>query len=81
MGRTRLKGKRLPRLSQRLNAPTTLGQSVCLAGWYGNTERQVEYTTGTAVWYHSGKPVVPLRWVLVRDPKAEFAPKPFSVQT
>lgn len=77
MGRPRLKGKRLPRLSQRLNDPTTLWQSVCLCGWYGNTERQVEYTTGTAVWYHSGKPVVPLRWGLVRDPKAEFEPQAF----
>jgi hypothetical protein len=77
MGRPRLKGKRLPSLSQRLNDPTTVWQSVRLSGWYGNTERQVEYTTGTAVWYHSGKPVVPLRWVLVRDPKAQFDPQAF----
>ena len=27
----------------------------------------------TAVWYRSGKPPVPLRWVLVRDPQGEFA--------
>src|SRR5438067_1738554 len=25
-------------------------------------------TTWTAVWYHSGQPPVPLRWVLIRDP-------------
>ena len=34
------------------------------------------YTTSwdsTAVWYRSGKPPVPLRWVLVRDPQGEFA--------
>jgi hypothetical protein len=37
----------------------------------------VDYTTGTAVWYHTGKPVVPLRWVLVRDPNAQFAPQAF----
>ena len=24
--------------------------------------------TGTAVWYHSGMPTVPLRWVLITDP-------------
>jgi DDE superfamily endonuclease len=77
MGRTRLKGNRLPSLSQQLNDPTTVWQSVCLSGWYGNTDRLVEYTTGTAVWYHSGKPVVPLRWVLVRDPKAQFDPQAF----
>jgi hypothetical protein len=26
------------------------------------------------VGYHSGKPVVPLRWVLIRDPKGEYEP-------
>jgi hypothetical protein len=28
--------------------------------------------TGTAVWYHSGKVPVPIRWVLVRDPLGHF---------
>jgi len=32
----------------------------------------VELATGTAVWYHAGKPTVPLRWVLIRDPLREF---------
>ena len=25
--------------------------------------------------YHSGKPVVPIRWVLIRDPERRFAPQ------
>ena len=28
--------------------------------------------TQTAVWYHAGKPVVPIRWVLIRDPQGKF---------
>ena len=32
-------------------------------------------TSQTAVWYRSGKPPVPLRWVLVRDPQGEFTPQ------
>jgi hypothetical protein len=32
----------------------------------------VEVATGTAVWYHSGLPPVPLRWVLIRDPLGTF---------
>ena len=33
----------------------------------------VSWTTApVAVWYHSGKPPVPIRWVLVRDPEGEF---------
>ena len=27
---------------------------------------------GTAVWHNKGLPVVPIRWVLVRDPKGQF---------
>jgi hypothetical protein len=42
--------------------------------WYGGDSRPMEITSGTAVWYHSGKPVVPIRWVLVRDPNGEYKP-------
>ncbi len=31
--------------------------------------------TGTAVWYHSGKPPAPILWVLIRDPLGEFDPQ------
>ncbi|WP_421657051.1 transposase [Leptothermofonsia sp. ETS-13] len=69
MGRTRIKGKQLPKLNPILNDAQTVWQSLTLQRWYSNTERQVELCRGTAVWYHTGKPPVPIRWVLVRDPK------------
>ena len=68
MGRPRLKGKRLPNLEQVLLNTDTQWSNVTLSHWYGESERQVEVTTGLAVWYHTGLPVVPIRWVLVRDP-------------
>ena len=37
----------------------------------------MELVTGTAVWYHSGKPPVPIRWVRVRDPHGRFKPQAF----
>jgi hypothetical protein len=37
----------------------------------------VQIASGTAVWYHGGLPVVPLRWVLVRDPAGQFRPQAF----
>ena len=40
--------------------------------WYGEQNRQVEVASATAVWYHSGMPVIPLRWVLIRDPLGRF---------
>jgi hypothetical protein len=33
----------------------------------------VEVVSGTALWYSTGLPAVPIRWVLARDPQREFA--------
>jgi hypothetical protein len=35
-------------------------------------ERTVEIASETAVWYSTGLFAVPIRWVLVRDPRREF---------
>jgi hypothetical protein len=32
----------------------------------------VDVVSDTAVWYHTGLPPVPLRWVLIRDPQGRF---------
>jgi hypothetical protein len=72
-GRRRLKGERLKKLIERLTDPRTPWQTVQLA-WYGQPERRLPVATGTAVWYHSGKPPVAIRWVLVRDPKGRCEP-------
>jgi hypothetical protein len=71
-GRPALKGKRLPKLAQRLTDPATHWQPHTVALWYGRTNRRVEIATETAVWYHSGLPPVPIRWLLVRDPTGEL---------
>ena len=71
-GRPPLKGRRLPALTALLDLPTVSWVEVS-AAWYNGTTRTVELTSQTAVWYRSGKPPVPLRWVLVRDPQGEFA--------
>lgn len=77
MGRPRLKGKRLPSLATVLTNASTCWQSVTITQWYGNQPYTVEYTSNTAVWYHSGLPAVAIRWVLVRDPKGKFKPQAF----
>ena len=73
-GRPPLKGRRLPALKTLLDLPTVSWIKVS-AAWYDGTTRTVELTSQTAVWYRSGKPPVPLRWVLVRDPQSEFTPQ------
>jgi len=74
-GRPRTKGKRLATLSEVLTDPATPWKCVTVTGWYGGGERIVEISTATAVWRHSGMPVVPIRWVLVRDPLGRFEPQ------
>jgi DDE superfamily endonuclease len=72
MGRPRLVGSRLPSLQQVLANRRTRWQRLVVADWYGQGQRVVELTSGTAIWYHTGLPPVPIRWVLVRDPEGKF---------
>ena len=74
-GRPRKKGRRRPTLAHLVAAPTTPWQLVTVAPWYGHKERHVHITSATAVWYHSGVPPVPIRWVLIRDPAGTCAPQ------
>ncbi len=74
-GRPPLKGKALPKLTAVLANRRTVWKTVRIKDWYGEPQRTVELTSGTAVWYHSGLPVLPIRWVLLRDPKGRFKPQ------
>ncbi len=75
IGRPRTKGERLPTLAAVLTNETTRWQRLTVPGWYGEGERVVEICSDTAVWCHSGLPVVPIRWVLLRDPGRRFDPQ------
>ena len=71
-GRPRLKGERLPNLSVVAEAPKTVWKLTKIANWYGSGDRMVEIASQTAVWYSTGLFAVPVRWVLIRDPRGEF---------
>jgi hypothetical protein len=73
MGRPRLKGERLPNLSVVAEDPSTAWAPTTVDNWYGSGERTVEVASACAVWYSTGLPAVPIRWVLLRDPQGEFA--------
>jgi DDE superfamily endonuclease len=75
MGRPRLKGERLPNLSVVAEDPSTAWKPIMVANWYGKQERTIEIVSETAVWYSTGLPAVPLRWVLIRDLQEEFKPQ------
>jgi hypothetical protein len=71
LGRKRKKGVRLPTPQAFIDHPKTRWQSGTVR-WYSGVSRTLEIATGRSVWYHVGKPVVPIRWVLLRDPLGEF---------
>jgi hypothetical protein len=74
-GRPRRKGKRRPTLEVVLADEKTQWSKLTMDDWYGEGPREVDVATDTAVWYHSGKPPVAIRWVLIRDPQERFKPQ------
>jgi len=75
VGRPRTKGARLSNLTEVLTDAATEWQRITVPGWYGEGERVVEVCSNTAVWRHAGTPVVPIRWVLLRDPQGRCDPQ------
>jgi hypothetical protein len=45
---------------------------VTIPDWAGEGRRRIEIVSDMAVWYHNGQPPLPIRWVLIRDPKGKF---------
>ena len=76
LGRPPLKGKRLPSLAERLHDAATCWQPLRVC-WYDGRVRWLQVSSGTALWYRSGQPVLPLRWVLVRPCDAQHPPRAF----
>ena len=72
IGRPRIKGERLPNLTEVAEDTGTIWESAKIANWYGSGDRTVEISSKTAVWYSTGLPAVPIRWVLIRDPEGGF---------
>lgn len=73
IGRPRKKGRRLPTLAALLADEATQWMQQTVP-WYQGAMRPMEIASATAVWYHTGKPPVPIRWVLIRDPQHRYDP-------
>ncbi len=69
----RRKGKAL---KDRIDEAMARGKWVEIA-WYGGQRKQVCLLSGVCLWYVSGLPPVPIRWVLVVDPSGKSRPEAF----
>jgi hypothetical protein len=76
-GRPPIKGKPHKKLSALIKDRKVSWKRYRVSLWYGRTNRLVDIASGTALWYRSGVPPVPIRWLLVRDPKGELEPQAF----
>lgn len=77
-GRPAQKGAQLPKLKTLLSNPTTSWTRIFVSAWYGHASgKALEITSGVALWYRPGTPVLPVRWVLVRDPDQKRDPQAF----
>lgn len=73
-GRNRKKGQRLKNLQELVDDPTTQWTKLILPQWYNHGSVEMLMATGTAIWYHSGMTPLPIRWVLIKDPKGKIDP-------
>jgi hypothetical protein len=64
-GRPAVKGKRLAKPREAVSAAGRYKRLT--VSWYGGGTRQVETSSGTGHWFKSGKGLVPIHWVFVRD--------------
>ncbi len=74
MGRPRKAGRRLATLARVAADTATPWLVLRVEDWYGGGARDLQIVSATAVWHHHGLPVVPIRWVLIRDPMKPDAP-------
>jgi len=72
IGRPRKKGQRLPTSETVAADKHTHWKRLKVQVWYGEKKRDIQITSQTAVWFHNGQPPLPIRWVIVRDPKSIF---------
>jgi hypothetical protein len=64
-GRPRKKGDKLP--TPEAVVAATSGPTALNVSWYGGGRREVDVVSGTGHWFKSGKGLVPVLWVFVRD--------------
>ncbi|MES0113998.1 hypothetical protein [Mesorhizobium sp. M0013] len=83
LGRPAQKGPALPKLKTLLSNPATIWARIIVSAWYGHVDgKTLEIRSDTALWYRPGTPVMPIRWVLVRDPDGKRPPQAFfSIDT
>jgi hypothetical protein len=70
------KGNKQASLLDRINEPSTIWNPLTIV-WYDGIKRTLEIFSGISLWYTPGQAPVPIKWVVVRDPKRELRTESF----
>jgi hypothetical protein len=70
------KGKRQPSLLQRSQDDSTEWSPIDIV-WYDGIKRSLEIFSGISLWHKAGNNPVPVKWVVVRDPKGNLRTEAF----
>lgn len=65
-GRKKLVGQRLPTFQHMLKDASLVWNTVKTC-WYGGKTKEIQFLTGTCLWYGYGIRPVPIKWVLTKD--------------
>ena len=78
LGRPAQKGQLLPKLKTVLKYAKTQWEQIAVSSWYARqTNKVLDITSGTALWYRRGTPPKAIRWVIVRDIAGRREPQAF----
>lgn len=70
------KGKKQASLVKRIEDKTVNWQKIKL-DWYDGIKRELEFFSGISFWYTPRHDPVPIKWIVVRDPKGELRTEAF----
>ncbi len=67
-------GKRLLSMEKRLTDKRIKWTKVIFSEWYGKRNKEMLISSGVAIWHKSNTIMVPVKWVLVKDPEGKLEP-------
>lgn len=67
-------GKRIMDMEQRLKDGRIKWTKVHFSQWYDRSNQTMLITSGKSLWYKASSPIVPIQWVLIKDPLNEMEP-------
>lgn len=70
------KGERLTPLKDLIGDKNQRWKKASLV-WYGQEIKTIKYLTGICLWYRTGQPPAPIKWVTVADPEGKIKTEAF----